>query len=354
MQQMNFRPPNFNNQSSPSLFNKPIRFNINKHGTKINPMMRHQQLFGNNFNPQNSPSLMNNQFQNSNSKKRKNKKKNKANNNNVNNNSFNNPSQAPPLPPIDFQRPPPPIGPLKPAQNVFTSNSDSSLASNEDKSEIPSPSSSASESTPANPTMEWPESLYNYVARCYMKCLSPLDKDLCEITLKGKITMAANRGELFTKDWDNEAMPILHSERQQQPQNKSPANNLFNKNKNVVTGHLAQYQNQNQSRNTGKSPLRKRKSSSSRSRSSSPSKKYRSSDEDEKYSKNISFTSKSSKKRAKKGECRRKKKLKNKLNFFPQQVRLRHFTQNTVLLELLNLTWPIPIVLRSELTDSNR
>lgn len=320
-QQMNsdggsfFRPPNFSNQA-PSIFNKPIRFNINKQGTKVNPMMRSpQQQQQYNFGNQNS-SMMNS-FQSASAKKRKNKKKNKNNNN-----SFNNMLPTPPLPPsIDFQKPPPPIQPPHSPQNISAQKSDSSLASNSSFSsdhnkdevsssstgEIPSPASSGSGSQP-NPAMEWPESLYNYVARCYMKCLTPLDKDLCEITLKGKITMAANRGELFTKDWDSEGMPLLHSERQQQQQNKPLPSNVFNKNKNVTTGHLAQYQNQTKKTlsspllaRLGKSPIRKRKSSSSsrsRSRSVSPSKRRKSSDDE--YQKTP--MSKTAKKKAKKAK----------------------------------------------------
>jgi SAC3 family protein LENG8/THP3 len=320
-----FRQPNFN-QSSPSLFNKPIRFNINKQGTKINPMIRppppqqqHQHFNNGPFMNNNSNNNQMNSFQNSNAKKRKNKKKNKNRNDAFNNsNSFVSAQQQqqPPLPPPLFSLPPPPVPnaqtPSPSPQKPSSQKSDSSLSSVKESSssEIPSPASSTASS---NPAMEWPESLYNYVARCYMKCQTPLDKDLCEITLKGKITMAANRGELFTKDWDKELMPILHSERllqqqqspqQQQPQKQPPTNSIFSKNKNVVTGHLAQYQNQskkNESPRVGKSK-RRSSSSRSRSRSESPMKRRKSSDDDDnKYSKPVNtMSSKASKKKAKK------------------------------------------------------
>lgn len=287
----NNRQPYFN--QAPSGFNKPIRFNINKQGVKANPMMRNQ----NNPHMQASHQMMNN-FQNINAKKRKNKKKNKKKN------GFEGDSDAfmfsPPLPAVsnDFNKPPPPFSspssqmnnkpPREPSSDVLMAEANPNIDGN--------PS--------ANPTMEWPESLYNYVAKCYMKCHSPLDKDMCEITLKGKITMAANRGELFTKDWENEPMPAFHSDRVQQqpaqqakPLQQSPAHNIFNTSKNVVTGQLSQFQNASSpakkgistplGARLGKSIMPKKRSarssssrSRSRSRSLSPPRKRHSSDDD--------------------------------------------------------------------------
>ena len=45
----------------------------------------------------------------------------------------------------------------------------------------------------------WPESLKQYVAKCFAKCTSEIDKDQVEIILKGKITNAASAGMLHSK-----------------------------------------------------------------------------------------------------------------------------------------------------------
>jgi len=336
-----FRPPNFNNQSPNSLFNKPIRFNINKQGTKVNPIMRQQQqqnnnMMNNSFMNNKPNQNMMNAFQNSNAKKRKNKKKNKNKNNNNNNNNINNSnnhnnfedngynnnssnSMQPPLPPsLNYAKPPPPVSTSPQSSNQsqdFLSNQISNNSNNETAKNNDSNSDNASQTGEnAKPVMEWPESLYNYVARCYMKCTTPIDKDMCEISLKGKITMAANRGELFTKDWDMEPMPVLHSDRlQQQTSPQKSANNMFNKNKNVVAGQLAKYQHQQSPSSSkrpssddrfGKAAKKRRSSSSSRSRSSSPFKKRRSdeddNDYDNSYTNSIKPATKASKKKAKK------------------------------------------------------
>ena len=306
-----YRPQFFNHPQSnqaPSLFNKPIRFNINKQGMKVNPIMRNPNQ--NNAHMQNPNHSMMTNFQNSNAiKKRKNKKKKKMGKNgsfNSNDDESDSFGFSPPLPstPNDFNQPPPPFASPQSQANSFL-NSKATQLNDSSSSNIACEQSDVNMKDDAlspatNPAMEWPESLYNYVARCYMKCTTPLDKDMCEITLKGRITMAANRNELFTKDWANEPMPILHSDRVQQ-QAKPPAapQNIFNKNKPVVTGQLAQFQNSPAASSLkkgissplgarlGKTPISKKRqsrsssrSSSSRTNSSSPPRKRRTSEDD--------------------------------------------------------------------------
>ena len=52
-----------------------------------------------------------------------------------------------------------------------------------------------------------PDSLRQYVSECFNKCQTDVDKDTVEVILKDKITLAANNGTLWTKDWDREAVP---------------------------------------------------------------------------------------------------------------------------------------------------
>lgn len=323
--------PNFynnqpNNQAPMGLFgNKPIRFNINA-PAKVSPMLR-PPLNQQGGTMQQPNSFMNFQNQANANKKRKNKKKKNKNKNgsftedDMNesfNSSFNGLNASFNTPTAQIELPPPP----PPALSASTTNITSPP---KPTSQPPAAAASPASSTTSADPAEWPDTLYNYVARCYMKCDTKVNRDMCEIMLKGKITTAMNNGELFTKDWDNEPLPaaIQNLGFKQPGTPQQPTVNAFHAQQQAAKpqfGLMGQYQTKagpspmdllktatsnNKkglssplSARLGKSSTSKRKSSSS-SRSPSPAKKRRSSSDDDHYGRGSS-NSKSSKKKSKK------------------------------------------------------
>jgi len=58
----------------------------------------------------------------------------------------------------------------------------------------------------------WPPSLKAYVARCFQKCVTDVDKKQIEIFLKSKVAKAVGEEMLWTNNWDEEPMPVQHRE----------------------------------------------------------------------------------------------------------------------------------------------
>ncbi|KAG5876144.1 hypothetical protein JTB14_021077 [Gonioctena quinquepunctata] len=193
------------------------------------------------------------------------KKKRKRNRNNQNNqNQFNLMNNfGPPLPPPELSQPkpapPPEIVPPEPPLPPLPEETKPPEPTQEPPSET--------KCTP-NPSDDWPESLKQYVHQCYAKCKTAIDKNQVEIILKGKITQAYQNGQLH-KDWSQEPLPAVHSERSFTGQVKT------------VPGQLSQFQITKKGLSPGlgarlgarASTIRGENKSSSRSRSRSPSRR---------------------------------------------------------------------------------
>ncbi|XP_065212118.1 leukocyte receptor cluster member 8 homolog [Planococcus citri] len=82
---------------------------------------------------------------------------------------------------------------------------------------------------------EWPQSLTEYVNRCYSKCKTNEEKDQIGNKLKNKILQAASSELLWVKDWDNEPMPLLESELSTLPQTPVCKQGVYKGGRNIFT-----------------------------------------------------------------------------------------------------------------------